>query len=75
MDNKVFDLLANVRKKANGSFVYSLQLNEDKNTKAAPPNIPSNNTQVSNRAQTASVNNISQPDTSVNSQQSTDGGS
>jgi hypothetical protein len=33
----VFDLLANVRKKANGEFVYSLQLNEDKTKKAVPP--------------------------------------
>lgn len=33
----VFDLLANVRKKANGEFVYSLQLNEDKRKKAVPP--------------------------------------
>ncbi len=53
--------------------MYSLQFKEDKNTKAAPPNIPSNNTQVSNRAQTDSDIKIPQSATSVKSQQSTKG--
>lgn len=37
IDNTVFDLLANVRKKADGAFVYSIQLVENKKKKASPP--------------------------------------
>ena len=37
IDGAVFDLLANVRKKADGAFVYSIQLNENKKIKASPP--------------------------------------
>ncbi|MBQ2866718.1 MAG: hypothetical protein IJE90_09435 [Clostridia bacterium] len=74
IDGTVFDLVANVRKKASGEFVYSLQLNEDKNTKAAPPETLRNASEF-NGAQTASAINIPQPDTSVNSQQSTIGAS
>lgn len=37
IDGKVFDLVANVRKKATGEYVYSLQLNENPNIKAASP--------------------------------------
>jgi len=32
----VFDLIANVRKKASGEYVYSIQLNENKKIKASP---------------------------------------
>lgn len=37
IDNHVFDLLVNVRKKPDGEFVYSLQLNENKTKKASLP--------------------------------------
>jgi hypothetical protein len=36
IDNSVFDLVANVRKKASGEYVYSLQLNDNKKVEAAP---------------------------------------
>lgn len=35
IDNRVYDVLANVRKKPDGEFVYSIQLN--KNKAPAPP--------------------------------------
>lgn len=37
IDGRVYDLLANVRKKPDGEFVYSIQLNENKNKASAPP--------------------------------------
>ena len=37
IDNKVFDLVANVRKKSDSSYVYSIQLNENKKIVASPP--------------------------------------
>ena len=37
IDNSVFDLVANVRKRADGAFVYSIQLKENKKIKASPP--------------------------------------
>lgn len=37
IDGQVYDLLANVRKKPGGEFVYSIQLNENKNKASAPP--------------------------------------
>lgn len=37
IDGQVYDLLANVRKKSDGEFVYSIQLNENKNKASAPP--------------------------------------
>lgn len=37
IDGQVYDLLANVRKKPDGEFVYSIQLNENKNKASAPP--------------------------------------
>ena len=36
IDNAVFDLVINVRQKPSGEFVYSVQLNEDKNKTPAP---------------------------------------
>lgn len=36
IDGKVYDLLANVRKKPDGEYVYSIQLNENKNKAPAP---------------------------------------
>ena len=53
IDGRVYDLVANVRKKPEGEFVYSLQLNEDTNTKAVPPDSLSK-AQTLNGAQTAS---------------------
>jgi len=72
INGTVFDLVANVRKKASGEFVYSLQLNEDKNTKAAPPETLRNASEF-NGAQTASAINIPQSATSVKSQNSAKG--
>lgn len=37
IDGSVFNLLANVRQKEDGAFVYSIQLNEDKKRTASPP--------------------------------------
>ena len=37
IDGVEYDLLANVRKKPDGEFVYSIQLNEQKNKASAPP--------------------------------------
>lgn len=37
IDGSVFNLLANVRQKKDGAFVYSIQLNEDKKRTASPP--------------------------------------
>ena len=36
IDGQVYDLLANVRKKPDGEFVYSIQLNENKKISASP---------------------------------------
>ena len=43
IDNRVYDVLANVRKKPDGEFVYSIQLNENKNKAPAPPVAPAYN--------------------------------
>ncbi len=40
IDGHVFDLLANVRKKADGEYVYSIQLNENKTMSASPVAVP-----------------------------------
>ena len=37
IDNRVFDLVANVRKKPDNSFVYNIQLRENKKIEASPP--------------------------------------
>ena len=37
IDGQVYDLLANVRKKPDGEYVYSIQLNENKKKTPAPP--------------------------------------
>ena len=37
IDGRVYDLLANVRKKPDGEFVYSIQLNENEKKAPAPP--------------------------------------
>ena len=66
IDNQVFDLVANVRKKSSGGFVYSIQLNENKKIKASPSLAP--NTRGLNRMLNASTNSVPQSDPSVNSQ-------
>lgn len=40
IDGRVYDLLANVRKKPEGELVYSIQLNENKSKAPAPPVAP-----------------------------------
>lgn len=40
IDGRVYDLLANVRKKPEGELVYSIQLNENKRKAPAPPVAP-----------------------------------
>ena len=37
IDDTVYDLVANVRKKADGAYVYSIQLNQNKTIEASPP--------------------------------------
>ena len=64
IDGVVYDMVANVRKKADGSYVYSIQLNENKKIEAAPP--LSNNVAL-NRAFTTSTNpSVSQNADGVN---------
>lgn len=36
IDGRVYDLLANVRRKGNGEYVYSIQLNDNKKIEASP---------------------------------------
>ena len=55
IDNKVFDLVANVRKTTDNQYVYSLQLNENKKTIASPP-LGTENSSL-NRVLNATVNN------------------
>jgi predicted nucleotidyltransferase len=64
IDNRVYDLVANVRKKVEGSFVYSIQLNENKKIKASPSLNPNKGTL--NRMLNAFDNSISQDSDSVN---------
>lgn len=64
IDGVVYDMVANVRKKTDGSYVYSIQLNENKKIEAAPP--LSNNVAL-NRAFTTSTNpSVSQNADGVN---------
>lgn len=71
IDGKVFDLLANVRKSSDAEYVYSLQLNEDKSTEAAPPDRLAND-QSLNGALTASNNSISEESENSNTKFSMD---
>ena len=65
VDGRVFDLVANVRQRDDGRYVYSIQMNRDKKTEAAPPTAYSKR-DASNRAQTASTTtNVAQQDKSV----------
>ena len=68
IDGTVFNLTANVRKKADGAFVYSIQLNENKKIKASPPlGLLS---KALNGVTNASNKRITQPASKVNSQNS-----
>ena len=66
IDNTVFDLVANVRKKDDGQFVYSIQLNENKKIEASPSLGSPNG--VLNRMLNASDSRISQSTENVNTQ-------
>ena len=37
IDGRVYDLVANVRKRTDGEYVYSIQLNDNKKIKVSPP--------------------------------------
>lgn len=37
IDDTVYDLVANVRKKTDGAYIYSIQLNQNKTIEASPP--------------------------------------
>lgn len=65
IDNKVFDLVANIRKKPNNSFVYDIQLKENKKIKASPPR--SSLLRALSGVPNASVNSISLNGKNVNS--------
>lgn len=66
IDNRVFDLVANVRKKPDNSFVYNIQLKENKKIKASPPR--SSLLRASSGVPNASVDFISQNAENVNSE-------
>lgn len=57
IDNKVFDLLANIRRKPGGAFVYNLELYERKEIEAASPR-SSSTEKPSHGAPTASADNV-----------------
>lgn len=63
IDGTVFDLIANVRKKTDGSFVYSIQLNENKKIKASPP--LGSLLRASNGVLNASADSLPQPRSEV----------
>ena len=58
IDDTVFDLLANVRKKADGAYVYSIQLKQNKNIEASPPR--GSLLRASSGVPNASENNVAQ---------------
>ena len=62
----MYDLVANVRKKVEGSFVYSIQLNENKKIEASPSLGSPNG--VLNRMLNASDGSIAQNPNVVNSE-------
>ncbi len=71
IDGQVYDLLANVRKKPDGEFVYSIQLNENKNKASAPPLQYQNGTAKANNrpvgvSTNASKSSVSQSGPDVN---------
>ena len=66
VDDVVYDLVANVRKKTDDSYVYSLQLNENKKMVASPP-LRKNNSAL-NRVPNATNNSIHDNFKNVNTQ-------
>ena len=58
IDNEVFDLLANVRRKSDGEYVYSIQLRANKSVKASAAQQPNQKVGV-NKAANASKGSIS----------------
>lgn len=66
IDNMVYDVLINIRRKTNQDYVYSIRLWENKKIKVSPPVGPSKKSSVNLGAQ-HSMNTISQPDSSVKS--------
>ena len=68
IDGTVFDLIANVRKKADGAFVYSIQLNENKKIKASPPR--GSLLRASSGVPNASRTTVTQPAPKVNNKNS-----
>lgn len=69
IDNEVFDVLANVRRNSDDSFVYNISLRENKKIKASPP-IGIQENSVITGAQRFIDNSISQNPQNVNSQES-----
>ena len=62
IDNTVFDLVANVRKKAGGEYVYSIQLKENKTKEASPP---LDSQRALNGVTNASTQTVAQPNAEV----------
>lgn len=61
IDGQVYDLLANIREKPDGEYVYSIQLNENKKTPASPVAVFANSNPASEKGTTdVSVANVSQ---------------
>ncbi len=64
IDNEVFDLLANVRRKSDGDYVYSIQLRANKSIEASAAQQPNQKVGV-NKAANASDNSISSSEGNV----------
>lgn len=62
IDNTVFDLVANVRKKTDGEYVYSIQLRENKTKEASPP---LDSRRALNGVTNASIQTVAQTGTNV----------
>ncbi len=65
IDNMVYDVLINIRRKTNQDYVYSIRLWENKKIKVSPPVGPSKMSSVNLGAQ-HSADNISQSEQNVN---------
>ena len=70
IDGMVYDLIANIRKSQNDTYVYSIQLNENKNVKAAPPRSNTAKQPAFNGAPTASISSKAQNASNVKPQKS-----
>lgn len=67
IDNKGFDLVANIRKKPAGNFVYSLQLRENKKIGVAPLIVSKSNTDVKSSVHYSNDTKVPQNETGVKS--------